>query len=81
MIAQKTALRLGRFRLNARFLLERKPRSTEFGIVRTQRGHSPGFVEVKLLEPACLLAAPQGFEPRYADPETARLALYVTHFV
>ena len=43
--------------------------------MRTQRGHKRLSFGVVLLEPAYLLAAPQGFEPRYADPESAVLPL------
>ena len=42
--------------------------------IRTQYGHDRSSFG-GLVRPLILLAAPQGFEPRYADPESAVLPL------
>jgi hypothetical protein len=43
--------------------------------MRTRNGHEISQFGRNAIKPALLLAAPQGFEPRYADPESAVLPL------
>src|SRR6516165_7849619 len=68
-IITQIALRLWHFRRNI------GERSDLDRLMRTQSGHRRVIIGLRLWKAAYLLAAPQGFEPRYADPESAVLPL------